>query len=381
MDFDWTEEQNGLFAGALAFARAELADDVVARDAAGELSDELWRRAAAEGVLGWCVPADHGGAGHDALTTVRMMEALGQGCRDGGLLFALGAQMWGFQTALLRFGTDEQIARVLPGLLDGTTHAAYGMTEEGSGSDAFALQATARREGDDWVLDGEKVLITAAPIADIAIVFASTDPSKGRWGLSAFLVEADAPGYTRHPVEDKMGLRTVPFGRISLEGVRVPTSAMLGGEGAGAAVFTHSQGWERSLVLAPQVGAMQRQLDECVAFARTRKRGGAPVGKHQAVSHPVADMAMRLETCRLVLYRTAWRLQSGRPDPADAALTKVHLSEAFTESSLQALRLHGGDGYRTATGIERDVRDSIGGLIYGGTTDVQRNIIAGLLGL
>lgn len=381
MDFAWTPEQERLYAAALDFARAELDGDVVARDAAGEFPRELWRRAAAFGVLGWAVPTEHGGAGHDLLTTVRMMEALGRGCRDGGLCFALGAQMWGVQTALLHFGTPEQIARVLPGSMDGSLLAAYCMTEEGSGSDAFALATTARRAGGHYVLDGTKVLITFGPVADVAIVFAATDPAAGRWGLSAFLVEADSPGYTAHPVEDKMGLRTVPFGRVTLDGVRVPASALIGKEGAGASIFSFSQGFERSLVLAPQLGAMERQLEECVAFARGRKRGGKPIGKHQAVAHPIADMAIRLETCRLLLYRTAWLEQHGKHSPLMGAMTKTHLAEAFVASSLAALQVHGGDGYRSATGVERDLRDALGATIYGGTTDIQRNIIAGLLGL
>lgn len=381
MDFDWTPEQEQLHASALAFAREELTDDVVARDADGAFSEELWRRAARFGVLGWAVPAEHGGAGHDLVTTVRMMEALGQGCRDGGLCFALGAQMWGVQTALLHFGTPEQIARVLPGSMDGSLQAAYCITETGSGSDAFTLATTARRDGDDYVINGEKVLITFGPIAEVAIVFAATDPDAGRWGLSAFLVDADTPGYTAHPVEDKMGLRTVPFGRVTFEDVRVPASALIGKEGSGASIFSFSQGWERSLVLAPQLGAMQRQLDECVAFAKERKRAGVSIGKHQAVSHRIADMKLRLETCRLLLLKTAWLQQNGKPNLMEAALTKTYLSECFSESSLEALQIHGGDGYKTATEVERDVRDAVGGLIYGGTTDVQRNIIAGLLGL
>lgn len=381
MNFDWTETQERLARETLDFARSELGSDTVARDAAGDFDRALWRRAADHGVLRWAVPKEHGGDGLDLLTVVRRMEALGEGCRDNGLTFALGAQVWGVQTALLHFGSAEQIARVLPGSMDGTLLAAYCMTEEGSGSDAFALQTTATRTDHGWVLDGEKVLITLGPIADVAIVFAATDPSAGRWGLSAFLVEADRPGYVAQPVEAKMGLRTVPFGRVTLEGCEVPESALIGKEGAGASLFTFSQGWERSLVLAPQLGAMQRQLNACVAFARERKRGGRSIGKYQAIAHRIADMKLRLETCRLLLYRTAWLQQNGRPNLMEAALTKTYLGECFQASSTDAILVHGGDGYRTDTEVERDLRDAIGGLIYGGTTDVQRNIVAGLLGL
>jgi alkylation response protein AidB-like acyl-CoA dehydrogenase len=381
MDFSWTEEQERLAREATEFARHELASDLVERDAQGSFSKELWKRAADYGVLGWAVPVEHGGKGHDLVTTVRLLEALGEGCLDNGLTFGLGAQMWGVQTALLHFGTPDQIERFLPPSVAGEALTAYCMTEEVSGSDAFGLEGTAVRDGDHYVLNAEKELITFGPIAEAAIVFVKTNPEAGRWGLSAFVVDASTPGYTAHPVESKMGLRTVPFGRVSLENVRIPKDQLLGKEGAGASIFTFSQGWERSLVLAPQLGAMQRQLDDCVQFARTRKRAGQSIGKHQAISHRIADMKLRLETGRLLLYKTAWLQQSGRPNLMEAALTKTYLGECFRDSCLAAIAIHGGNGYKTALGVERDLRDAIGGLIYGGTTDIQRNIVAGLLGL
>lgn len=381
MEFSWTKEQEALAAEVLAFAKAELQDDVVQRDADGTFGEALWKKAADFGVLGWAVPEEHGGAGHDLVTATRLLEVLGEGCRDNGLTFGLGAQMWGVQTALLHFGTPAQIERFLPGSLSGEVLTAYCMTEEGSGSDAFGLSGTAVLEGDHYVLNAEKVLITFGPIAETAIVFAKTNPDAGRWGISAFLVDASTPGYEAHPVESKMGLRTIPFGRVTFKDVRVPADQLLGKEGAGASIFTFSQGWERSLVLAPQLGAMQRQIDECVAFARRRKRDGKSIGKHQAISHRVADMKLSLETGRLLLYKTAWLQQNGHPNLMEAALTKTYLAETFRESSLSAIAIHGGDGYKTATEVERDLRDAVGGLIYGGTTDIQRNIVAGLLGL
>jgi alkylation response protein AidB-like acyl-CoA dehydrogenase len=380
MDFAWSEEQEELYASVVRFAEG-LDSRTVERDAEGVFDTALWRRCAEFGVLGWAVPEAHGGSGHDFLTTSYLMEALGYGCSDNGLTFALGAQMWGVQTVLLHFGSEEQKASYLRRSVNGELIAAFAITEETSGSDAFSIDATAVRDGDAYVLNGEKVLITFGPIAKIAIVFAKTDPGAGRWGISAFMVDADTPGYTPHEVEDKMGLRTVPFGRISLEDCRVPASGLLGKEGAGASIFSFSQGWERSLVLAPQLGAMQRVLEECVDLARRRKRAGVSIGKYQAVSHRIADMRLRLEMARLLLYKTAWLQQNERPNLMEAALTKTFLSEAFVQSSLDAIALHGGDGYKTATGVERNLRDAIGATIYGGTVDIQRNIIARLLGL
>lgn len=381
MDFAWSTEDQRLYENVVRFAHEALNDDVVARDHAGVFSTELWSRCARFGVLGWPVPLHLGGAGHSVLTTAHLMEALGYGCRDNGLTFGLGAQMWGVQKALLQFGSASQIEHYVRGSVEGRLLGAYGMTETASGSDAFALETTARRDGGDFVLNGEKVLVTFAPVADFAIIFAQTSPDAGRWGLSAFVVEADTPGYTAHPVDDKMGLRTVPFGRITLEDCRVPAEALLGGEGTGAGIFTFSQGWERGLVLAPQLGVLQRLLDDAVGVARNRRRGGTPIGKHQAVSHRIADMKLRLDLGRLLLYRTAWLQEQGKPNIMEAALTKIYLSESFTESSLDAIAIHGGAGYQTATEVERQLRDALGGTIYGGTSDIQRNIVAGLLGL
>jgi hypothetical protein len=309
------------------------------------------------------------------------MEGIGYACEDNGLAFALGAQIWGVQTALLHFGTEAQKERYLPASISGKLIGAYAITEQGSGSDAFGLAASATRDGDDYVINGEKVLVTFAPIADYAIVFAKTDASAGRWGISAFLVDSDTPGYTAHPVEPKMGLRTVPIGRISLEDCRVQATALLGKPGAGASLFNYSQGWERSLVLAPHLGAMRRLLDQCIEVARNRRRAGVPIGKHQAVSHRIAEMKLRLETARLLLYKTAWLQQNGKANLMEAALTKMYLSECLTQSSMDAIAIHGGEGYLTAAGIERNLRDALGATIYGGTTDLQRNIVAGLLGL
>jgi alkylation response protein AidB-like acyl-CoA dehydrogenase len=342
---------------------------------------ELWRRCADFGVLGWFAPEEHGGAGHGVVTTAFLMEALGYGCEDNGLTFGLGTQIWGFQKTLLEVSSPEQVARYVGPSVRGELLGCFGMTEEGSGSDAFGIEARAVKDGSGYVLEGEKVHVGFASVAEVAIVFARTDPEAGRWGISAFLVEADTPGYSVAEAPEYVGLRRVPPGRITLDGCRVPRERLLGREGAGAGIFNLHVTWERSMVLAPQLGAMERILEDCVAFARTRMRAGQPVGKHQAVSHRVADMKLRLELARLLLYRTAGLLDDGKPAHMETALTKTFVSEAFVESCQEAIAVQGGVGYQTRTGLERDLRDALGATIYAGTVDVQRNIIAGLLGL
>lgn len=381
MDVEWNKEERDLYDSVVEFCRSDLQHDVTALDAQSTFSREAWKSCADFGVLGWRVPAELGGKGYPVTLAAFLMEAIGYGCEDNGLAFALGTQMWGIQTALLQFGSDAQIAKYLPGSIGGNVIGAHAMNEEGSGSDAFAIATTAVADGDDFVICGEKTLVTFAPLADFAVVFAKTAPEAGQWGISAFLVDADTPGYVAGDADFMMGLRTVPYSRVLLQDCRVPAESLLGKPGAGASIFGFIQMWERSLVLTPHLGAMQRLLDQCLVFARERKRAGVPIGKHQAVSHRIADMKLRLETARLLLYRTAQQQQDGSADLMGAALTKIYLSECLAQSGLDAIAIHGGDGYRTAIGIERNLRDAIGATIYSGTTDVQRNIVASLLGL
>lgn len=180
---------------------------------------------------------------------------------------------------------------------------------------------------------------------------------------------------------EKMGLRTAPMGELILQNCFVAEANRLGPENIGAQIFNSSMEWERACILGAHVGTMERQLEECVAYVRTRKQFGRPIGKFQAVSHRLAEMKVRLETARLLLYKTAWLIKAGRPAKMEAAMVKLYLSEVFTTSSLDAIRIHGGYGYTTEFEIERDLRDAIGGILYSGTSDIQRNIIANYLGV
>ncbi|MBX2882801.1 MAG: acyl-CoA dehydrogenase family protein [Granulosicoccus sp.] len=381
MYLEWSHTQQAAYSEHVTFAKEELSDDVVERDRQSVFADALWKKCADKGLLKLPIPTSQGGHGQDILTTTRILDAIGYGCRDNGLGFALGAQIWGSQMALSHFGSADQIATYLHPSMQGEKIAAYAMTEPGTGSDVFNVKTTAEAIGDCYQLNGEKALITFAPIAHYAIVFASTNPQAGQWGLSAFIIDTNTPGLKLGPNEEKMGLRTVPFGKISMNNCQVPRSALLGKEGAGASIFSYSQGWERSLVLAPQLGAMQWQLEHCVDFARNHERFDQSIGQFQSVSHRLADMRLRLETAGLLLYRTADLLQQGQPSLMQAAMTKTLISEAFVSSSQDAIAIFGGRGYTVNQGIERNLRDAIGATIYGGTSNVQRNIIAGLMGL
>jgi alkylation response protein AidB-like acyl-CoA dehydrogenase len=255
------------------------------------------------------------------------------------------------------------------------------MTEPGAGSDAFSLTTRATRVEGGYVLNGKKMLITFGPIADFAIVFATVNPARQNWGITAFFVDRGTPGFTAGSVDEKMGLRTVPMGSLTFEDCFVPEANRLGAEGAGASIFGSSQEFERGCILANQIGLMERQLEACVDYARTRKAFGQPIGKFQAVSNRLAEMKLRLETARLLHYRAAWKLMHNQAAMLDAAIANLYTGEAVVESSMDAIRIHGGRGYLSEYGVERDLRDAVAAPIYGGTADIQRTIIARLLGV
>jgi alkylation response protein AidB-like acyl-CoA dehydrogenase len=381
MDFGWTTEQLALRASVVEFAEKALNRGVSDREPDASFPRVLWQRCAEFGIQGLTVPSEFGGGGYDVMTAVLVMETLGCAYWDQGLLFSLHAHMWAVETPILRFGTDAQKAKYLPGLCDGTLVGAHAMSEPDSGSDAFSLRTKADRRGDRYVLNGSKTFVTNAPVADVFVVFATVDRGKGLWGITAFLVERGAKGLTVGKKLDKMGLVTSPIAEIYLEDCEVPGENRLGREGQGAAIFNHSMAWERSCILASTVGAMERQLNTCVCYASTRRQFGRAIGDFQLVSAKVADMKVRLETSRLLLYRAAWVQATGGNKPLDSAMAKLYISEAAVQSALDAIQLHGGYGYMRDYEVERGLRDSIGATLYSGTSEIQRLVIARSLGL
>lgn len=382
MDFALTDEQRLLRDEIVRFARRELSPGARDRDGTGVFSRELWGRCAEMGLPGLPVPPEYGGAGLDPLSTAIALEALGYGCEDGGLVFSLCAHLLACVVPIWRHGSEEQKRRLLPGLCDGSRIAANAMTEADSGSDAFAMATHAEPDGDGFILHGAKTFCTNAPAADLALVYAVTDRDKGyHGGITAFLVEADAPGFRSGQTFAKMGLRTSPIGEVVLDGVRAASQDILGGVGAGATIFVQSMEWERTLIAACHVGTMQRLLERSIDHARNRSASGRPIGKFQAVAHRIVDMKVRLDAARLMVRHAAWRLDRHRDVAIDASAAKLFVSESLVDSALDAVRTLGGYGFMVEYDVERTLRDAVGGLLYSGTNDVQRNVIGRWLGL
>lgn len=376
MDFSWNEEQLALRNTIIDFSRKELNQDMVRRDRRGEFSWDGWKKCADLGILGLPVPEAYGGSNLDILTIIMAMESLGYGCKDSGLIFAINSQMWSCEEPIMKFGSEAQKEKYLPALCSGDLIGGHAMTEPDSGSDAFSLKTSAVRKGDSYIINGSKIFITNAPIANVLITFALTDKEKGWGGISAFLVEKGMPGFTVSRELDKLGLKTSPVGELAFDDCEVPAENLLGREGMGMAIFNSEMEWERSCLFACHLGAMERQLETCINYARQRHQFGQPIGKFQSIANMIADMKTRIELGRLLLYKIGWLKSCGKKGLMEAAIAKLFVSESFVKSSLDAVHIHGGYGYMTDFEVERDLRDSLASTIYSGTSEIQRNVIA-----
>lgn len=376
-----TEEQKNFKQTAMEFARRELNEGAQERERKGEFNEAGWKKCAEFGIPGIIMPEQYGGLELDTMTCIATMEGLGYACLDSGLIFSLNSHIWTCEAPINKFGTDCQKERYLPRLIDGSIKGGHAMTEPDAGSDAFSMRCRAEKKGNRYLLNGSKTFITNAPIADILLVFAVTNPNQGFAGVSAFIVEKGFPGFTVGTPLGMMGLRTCPLGEVFLQDCEVPEENRLGQEGAGAAIFNSEMEWERSCLFAAHLGSMERNLEACIQYAKDRQQFGQPIGKFQSVSHKIADMKLRIELSRLMLHQVAGIKAQGKRAPMESAMAKLFISESHVQNCSDALHIHGAYGYCTEYDFERNLRDAIAGTIYSGTSEIQRNIIATFLGL
>lgn len=380
MDFDLTPEQQDAYLATLAAVRAELdGSDRLSRG--DHLTRDEWRRAGKLGLLGLCVPREYGGGGLGALDTAIRVAAFGEGCTDMGLVFAAGAHLFACLTPLAAYGGEALKARLLPRLCSGELIAGNAVTEAEAGSDVGAVAVRAVRDGDAYVLDGTKTFVSNATVADVFLTYATVDPRAGFLGVTCFAVPRSAPGITVGEPLRKMGLTSCPAAAVTFDGCRVPVHHMVGEEGQGSAIFQHSMSWERTCLFAGYVGMMRRLIDRCVGHAKTRRQFKRPIAEFQAVSHKIADMRLRLEAARLLLFRACRLLDQGRADPLAIALAKLAISEGVVKTALDSVQIFGGRGYLTGDGIEESLRDAIGGTVFSGTSEIQRELVVHGMGL
>jgi len=302
-------------------------------------------------------------------------------CDSLGLALSVFVQANLIAPMLRELGSPAQQRAWLEPLVRGHALGALAVSEPDAGSDVAALQTTGERRGTSLVLDGTKTFVTNAPVADLIVAYATVDPALGPLGVTSFVVERGRRGVAVGKPIEKMGLRTSPMAEVVFDGVEVPATHRLGREGRGVEVFESSMEWERGCILASCLGVMRRQLERCVAHARTRRQFGQPIGKFQAVASRIVDMQLRLETSRLLVYRLGAKKDRGEDATAEAALAKLHVSDSFVKSGLDAVQVFGGYGYTAEYELERELRDAIGGTLYSGTSEIQRNILSRALGL
>jgi alkylation response protein AidB-like acyl-CoA dehydrogenase len=374
MDFSISDEQRALKKSVTEWARATVLPGAADRDKEGRWDPAVWQSLAQQGLAGLPIPEHLGGGGGSIVDCCLVNEAIGEGGRDGGLTLSLGAH-WVIGTVpIWLHGTEEQQRKYLPGLCDGTYMGAWASTEPGAGSDAGGLQATARRDGDEWVLNGTKIFITNGPIADICTVLAKTSDR----GATAVIIEAKrTPGFSVGRELDKMGCRSSPTSEIVLQDCRVPDSQRLGPvDEALWRIAFECFDWERTVMLAAGVGGMQATLDDTIRYAKQRTQFGKPIAHFQAVAHKLAEMKINLEVARTAVYRAAYLKQVGEPHSIEASIAKVLVGKLAVENALEAIQIHGGYGYLRDFPAERALRDAKLGSIGGGTTEIQKMIIS-----
>ncbi len=379
---EWvTPEQAAFYDAVVGFARTLPRDDVRAHDRDAIFPREVWDRCGEFGIHGLPAPEEYGGGGADVVTTILALEALGYGCVDNGLVFAINAHMWTSVVPLWHFGTEDQRRTWLPGLCSGALVGCHAMTEPDAGSDPFSITTSAMRAPGGWVLKGRKTFISNAPVADLLIAFARTSEGIGPYGITAFIVPGGTPGMDATGEIDKMGLRTSPMAEVAFDECFVPDDAVLGRVGRGAEVFMRSMQWERACIMASQVGLMRRTMETCIRYAKDRRQFGQPIGRFESVSDKIADMRVAVDAGRALALRVGWLMDQGRETTLESAIAKLFISEANVRTHLDAVQIHGGYGYTTEFEIERALRDAVGGRIYSGTSEIQRRIIAKRLGL
>jgi alkylation response protein AidB-like acyl-CoA dehydrogenase len=377
MDFAWSDRQRELHEGAV-----EAAGRMTAmRERSDGFCIEAWRAASEFGLAGLDVPIDHGGLGLDCLTTARVLEGFGEGCADLGLVFSVAAHLFACCGPIAGAGTPALRERVLPRLASGESIGANAITEAEAGSDVLALRTEASRDGETYRISGEKTLVTNAPVADVTVVYARTEPGGGYLSLSAFAVERGTPGFLAGEPFGKVGLRGSPTGSVYLRDCPVPRENLLGAEGQGALIFRAAMQVERACLFAAYLGAMARQLEQVLGFAAERRQFGRPIGKNQAISHRIVDMKLRLDAARMLVYRACWLLDRGRDATVEVSLAKLAVSEAAIQSGLDAIQIHGGLGLVSGAGVEEALRDALPATVVSGTSEIQRDIVAARLGL
>jgi len=368
MDFELSEEQELLRRTARDFAQAEVLPRAAEIDREHRHPSELVARMAELGFLGIAVPEEYGGAGMDNLGYALAMEEVSRACASTGVIMSVQNSL--VCDPIMRFGTEEQKQRWLVPLASGKLVGCFALSEPEAGSDAAAQTTIARRDGDGWILSGVKNWITNGPVADVCVLFAMTDKSKGHRGISSYIVPMKSTAGVRcGPPDDKLGIRGSKSSQIFLDDVHLPATAILGEVGRGFAVAM-------STLDGGRIGIARAAFEDSLDYGRQRRTFGKPIVEHQAIQWKLADMATEIDATRLLVWRAAYLKDRGQPYGQAAAMAKLFASDVANRAAREAIQIFGGNGYVTEFPVERHFRDAKITEIYEGTSEIQRLVIA-----
>jgi alkylation response protein AidB-like acyl-CoA dehydrogenase len=374
MRLELTDEQQMVQGLAREFAEQEVKPVAAECDREARFPHATVKRMGELGLLGIAVPEALGGGGADFLSYVLALEEVAVACASHAVVMSVNNSL--VCAPIVTAGTSAQHERFLAPLASGRALGCFALTEPQAGSDARNLTTLARREGDDYVLDGRKVFVTSGRESTVALVFAQTDPAKAHRGISAFLVEKGTPGFLIPKVEDKLGLRASDTAEFVFEGCRVPVANRLGAEGGGFKLAMGALDGGRIGIAAQAVGIGRAALEASVRYARERQSFGVPIGQHQMIQWMLADMATGVDAARLLTWRAAVLKDQGKPYGTAASMAKLFASETAMRVATDAIQIHGGYGYIKDYPVERFFRDAKITQIYEGTSQIQRLVVA-----
>ncbi len=373
MDFELTDEQRLIRETARDFTNHEIVPRARDNDRNEHFDVELVRKIADQGYLGAIVPREYGGAGLDYLTYGLIVEEVGRGC--SAMRTVVSVQTSLVCSAILRWGTEEQKQEILPKLTSGEWLGCFGLTEPDTGSDAANQRTRAKKTDGGWVINGAKMWISMGNHANVALIFAQTDPEKGHRGLACFMVDTDQPGFQPQTIHHKLGLRGSDTASISLDDVEVPDDRMLGEVGDGFKVAMSALDSGRYSVAAGCVGICQGCLDASVQYSKERMQFGRPIAAFQLVQEMLADIALRTEAARMLVWRAGYLKDAGKPNTTETSYAKLFATESAVHCANTAIQVHGGSGYVDDHPVERYFRDVRVTTLYEGTSQIQKLII------
>jgi butyryl-CoA dehydrogenase len=373
MDFDLTDEQRLIRSTAREFTDKEIVIQSRENARNHHFDLDLVKKVADQGYLGAVVPQEYGGAGLDYLSYGLIVEEIGRG--DSAIRTVISVQTSLVCSGIVRWGTEEQKQKYLPKLCSGEWLGCFGLTEPDTGSDAANQRTRATKTDGGWVINGNKMWISMANYAKVAMIFAQTDPSLGTKGLACFIVDTDQPGFKPQTIEHKMGLHGSDTGSIALEDVEVSDEDMLGGVGDGFKVAMSNLDSGRYSVAAGCVGICQGCVEESVKYSTERQQFGKPIASFQLVQAMIADMTVKTEASRMLVWRAGFLKDKGQPNTLETSIAKLHATEASLECANMAIQVHGGAGYVDDHPVERYLRDARVTTIYEGTSQIQKLII------